>query len=390
MLNIFSHLYYNKNFSIEKHFNILNYYHLDFLNNFMSGLPKYFDAVDRKNGKKNIIEKNEGIKKKFIFFNSQVIKFLIVDIDNKKTFSNKYEILEFLSDYNIIPSWVLDSNKGYHVGFILKNAIPYNNKKAVDFARDTLKKLSLLLGGDSNALRLKGRFRNPLLHDTFYTNITYDLIDLIDNIPSYILNDIIINHNENKKVHKNIVELKELILKVLNNINYIKNVKIGYRNSFLWYLGMIIAKNFQHLPIPTKLVEFQKIEEQIYFYNNNLKEPLNKKEVESIINSVKKYYMKGKIMIGLGSYNNWTPEMKKIYIKNYRKKKGIIKNTNEERKEINKNKILQSIYKLKQNNEKITMRNIQKNCNLSLRTIKKYVDELKNDPKFKSLFKKEK
>ena len=382
----FQHLYYNKKFDLNKHFNILNYYHHNFLNNFISGLPKYFDAVDRKNSKKCIIEKEKGILKKFIFYNSQVIKFLIIDIDDKKTFKNKFEIIEFLNDYNIIPSYVLDSKKGYHVGFILKNAIPYDNTKAVEYARDTLKKLSLLLGGDSNAVRLKGRFRNPLLHNTFYTNFEYNLIDISDNIPFFILNDITINHNSNKKVHKNITELKELILKVLNDINYIKNIKIGYRNSFLWYLGMIISKNFQNLPTARKLVEFEKIKEQIYFYNNNLKEPLNEKEVESIINSIKKYYMKGKIMVGLGSYNNWTKEMKNMYIKNYLRKKGKVKHSNEERKEINKNKVLQSIYKLRKEGEKITMRNIQKNCKLSLRTIKKYIDELKNDPKFSSLF----
>ena len=385
---LFSHLYYNKKFDLKKHFNILNYYHLDFLNNFVSGLPKYFDAVDRKNGKKNIVKKEDGIKKKFIFYNSQVIKFLIIDIDDKKTFSNKYEIIEFLSDYNIIPSWVLDSKKGYHIGFILKNAIPFENKKAVNFARDTLKKLSLLLGGDQFALRLKGRFRNPLLHNTFYTDFEYDLIDIIDNIPGYILNDITINNNENKKVHKEIEKLKELILKVFNNINYIKNVKIGYRNSFLWYLGMIIAKNFQHLPTPMKLKEFEKIEEQIHFYNNNLKEPLNRGEIESIINSVKKYYLKREIMVGLGSYNQWTREMKNIYMKNYRKQKKLVKNTNEERKEINKNKVLQSIYKLKKDGKKPSMRNIQKECGLGLGTIQKYVKELKNDPKFSSLFEK--
>ncbi len=382
----FSHLYYNKNFKIDKHFNILNHYHYEFLNNFINGLPKYFDAVNRKNGKKNIIEKNEGIKKKFIFFNSQVVKFLIVDIDDKKTFNNKYEIIEFLNDYNIIPSYVLDSSKGYHVGFILKKSIPYENKKAVDFARDTLKKLSLLLGGDSNALRLKGRFRNPLLHNTYYTDLKYDLIDLIDNIPEYILNDIIINHNSNKKVHGNITELKELILKVLNNINYIKNIEVGYRNSFLWYTGMMIAKNFQHLPTPMKLKEFEKIEEQIHFYNNNLKNKLEDEEVKNIIESIKKYYMKGKIMVGLGSYNQWTPEMKKIYIKKYRKEKGITKHSNNERKEINKNKVLQSIYKLKQNGEKISIRKIAEVSKLGKTTVNRYVKELKKDPKFSSLF----
>ena len=384
---MFLHLYYNKNFTIDKHFFILKYYHLDFLNNFISGLPRYFDAVDRKNGKTNQIKRDQGIKKKFIFYNSQVIKFLIVDIDDKKTFKNKFEIIEFLNDYNIIPSYVLDSKKGYHVGFILKNAIPYNNKKSVDFARDTLKKLSLLLDGDQFALRLKGRFRNPLLHDTYYTDLKYDLIDLIDNIPYFILDDNI-QHNKNKKVHYDKDKLKKLVLKVLNNINYIKNVEVGYRNAFIWYTGMIIAKNFQHLPIARKLVEFEKIKEQINFYNINLKNPLEDKEITNIIESVKGYFMNNKITVGMGNYNTWTKEMKNMYMQNYQKKNGKVKHSNEERKVINKNKVLQSIYKLKKSGKKISMRKIAEVSKLGKTTVNKYVNELKKDKKFNSLFEK--
>ena len=380
-----SHLYYNKKFSKNKHFNIINYYHYNFIKIFSNGLPEYFDAVDRKNAKKSIIKKEQGLLKKFIFFNSKVVKFLIIDIDDKNTFNNMYEIYEFLADYNIIPTYILTTDKGYHVGYMLKNPIPYNNIKAVNFAKDTLKKLSLLLGGDSNALRLKGRFRNPLLHNTYYTCLEYDLIDIIDNIPQYII-DINIQHNENKKVHKNIFELKKLVLKVLNNINYIKNIKKGYRNAFLWLLGMIIAKNFQHLPTAKKIIEFEKIKEQIYFYNNNLTEPLSEKEVKSITESVKKYYMKGLIMVGLGSYNNWTKEMKKMYMKNYKKQKGIIKEHREEKKEINKNKVLQAIYKLKKDNKKITTRGIAEVCGLSKSTVANYIKELKQDSRFKNLF----
>ena len=380
-----SHLYYNKKFDKNKHFNIISYFHSNFIKMLSHGLPSHFDAVDRKNAKKSIIQKQEGLLKKFIFFNSKVIKYLIIDIDDRNNFENMFQIYEFLADYNIVPTWILETDKGYHIGYILKNAIPYNNIKAVEYAKDTLKKLSLLLGGDSNALRLRGRFRNPLLHNTFYTLQTYDLIDISDNIPEYILN-IDIQHNENKKVHKNTIKLKELVLKVLNNINYIKNIEKGYRNAFLWYLGMIIAKNFQHLPTAKKLLEFEKIKEQIYFYNRNLKEPLENEEVKNIIESIKKYYLKGKIMVGLGSYNQWTKEMKKMYIKNYRKEKGIIKNTNEERKEINKNKVLQAIYKLKKDSKKISVRKVAEVCGLSKSTVANYIKELKKDSKFKHLF----
>jgi len=384
------HLYYNKNFTKEKHFKILNYYHFKFLKEFSEGLPRYFDAVDKKNNKKNIVKKEEGILKKFIFFNSKVIKFIIIDIDSKTTFKNKYEIFEFLGNFEIFPSWVLETEKGFHVGYILKTPIPFTNEIAVNFCKDVLNKLIKLLDGDTAAARLKGRFRNPLLHDTFYTNEEYNLIDLKEGIPDYIINDIYIEHNENKKVHKKIMELKELILKVLNNINYIKNINVGYRNSFLWYMGMIIAKNFQTLPMPTKLKEFEKIKEQIYFYNNNLKKPLDDKEVERIINSIKKYYLKGKIMVGLGNYKNWTNEMKNIYMKQYQKNKGIIKEHRDEKKEKNKNKVLQSIYKLKKENEKLSVRKIASVCGLGKSTVAKYVKELKTDARFACLFEKKK
>jgi hypothetical protein len=162
-----SHLYYNKNLPENKYFNIINYYHANFIKKLSDGLPRYFDAVDRKNAKKTICKKEEGIKRKFIFFNSQVIKFLIIDIDDKNTFPKMIDIFYFLADYNLIPSWILETNKGYHLGYILKKAIPYSNQKAVEFAKDTLKKLSMLLGGDPFALRLRGRFRNPLMHNRF-------------------------------------------------------------------------------------------------------------------------------------------------------------------------------------------------------------------------------
>ena len=386
MNTYFCNLYYNKNFTKQKHFNILNYYHKEFIELFKNGLPNYFDAVNKKDAKKRIVEKNKGILRNFIFYNSKVIKFIIVDIDNKNEFENKFELLEYLKDFNLVPSWILDTNKGYHVGYILKNAIPYENKKAVEFAKDTLKKLSLFLGGDKNALRLRGRFRNPLMHDTFYTLNTYDLIDIIDNIPETILENIKIEHNKNKKFHKNIYSLKQLIFEVINDITKIKNVKKGFRNSFLWYTGMIIAKNFQHLSIPEKIKEFEKIKEKIHFYNNNMEFPLENEEVETIIKSIYKYYMKGKIMVGLGGYNTWTKEMKNIYIKNYLKNKGIIKHSNEERKEINKNKVLQAVYKLRGEKEKLSVRKIASVCGLGKTTVAKYVKELKENNKYKHLF----
>ena len=386
MNTYFCNLYYNKNFTKQKHFNILNYYHAEFVKLFKSGLPAYFDAVNKKDAGKRVVEKNKGILRNFIFYNSKVVKFIIVDIDNKNTFENKFELLEYLKDFNLIPSWVLDTNKGYHVGYILKNAIPYENKTSIKFARDTLKKLSLFLGGDPNALRLSGRFRNPLMHDTFYTNFTYDLIDIIDNIPETILENIKIEHNKNKKFHKNIYSLKQLILEVMNDITKIKNVKPGFRNSFLWYTGMIIAKNFQHLSLNEKLVEFEKIKEKIYFYNNNMEFPLENEEVETIIKSIKKYYLKGKIMVGLGGYNSWTKEMKNLYMKKYLKEKGIIKHSNEERKEINKNKVLQAVYRLRGKGEKLSVRKIANECKLGKTTVAKYVNELKKDSKFAVLF----
>jgi len=110
--------------------------------------------------------------------------------------------------------------------------------------------------------------------------------------------------------------------------------------------------------------------------------------MENIKKSIIKYTRNNRNFVGLGSYEMWTKKMKNLYMKNYLKKKGIVKYSNEERKEINKNKVLKTIYELRKNNEKPSIRKISKLCGLSKNTVNKYVKELKSDPKFSILFEK--
>ena len=160
------------------------------------------------------------------------------------------------------------------------------------------------------------------------------------------------------------------------NLNILKNIDVGYRNSFIWYLGMYLIKISQDW------------EERLNTYNINLKKPLGEVEMENIKKSIIKYTKNNKNFVGLGSYELWTPELKNMYIKQYQKKKGIIKHHRDEWYEINKTKVLQAIYKLRSENKKVSIRRVADECGLNKNTVNKYFKELKADARFSFLFEK--
>jgi len=110
--------------------------------------------------------------------------------------------------------------------------------------------------------------------------------------------------------------------------------------------------------------------------------------MENIKKSIIKYTSSGKNFVGLGSYELWTPELKNLYIKQYQKKKGIIKYHRDELKEMNKTKVLQAIYKLKGEGKKVSIRKVAEISKLNKNTVNKYFKELKEDPRFSCLFEK--
>jgi len=402
---------YNKNYKNKKIFvnNIKKEILFNlFFNRFPQKLTVAKTKVELKKGKllKNIDKKKEiFFNNEYIYYNKYTYNFLILDIDHKN-----YKINDFITilDENFIspPNWIIETNSGYQLGFILEKPFNIDSRylsdkdiKAIKYAKYLQKKMLFLFNGDFNTNRLSGFWKNPMgvnlnkfklfvNNKNFFNLSDFDIyapiFDAIEEEKRKKKNKITQtkkiyeNEKENKKVlHKNINKIKYFSARlVAGDIEVLNEIKEGFRNAFLWYIGMYLIKNNKNW------------EEQLETYNINLKKPLDAFEMEIIKNSIKKYTRQKKNNVSLGGYSSWTPELKNMYIKNYQKKKGITKYSREEQKEINKNKVLQAIYKLRSENKKLTNKNIAEYSGLGLTTVKKYKKILKEDPRFAVLFKK--
>ena len=390
---------YNKNYTNKKIF-INNLKKNILLNLFYDRFPQKLTVASNKtNLKKGKLLKNIK-KEKEVFFNNEYIyynkytyNFFILDIDHKN-----YKINDFITilDQHFIapPSWIIETKNGYQLGFILEKPFNlYNGKltnsdiKAIKYTKYLLKKMLFLFQGDFNTIRLSGFWKNPIgvdlnkfklfVNNKNYFNLSdFDIyLEVFDNIEKKEINKK--KGNEGGFFHKEKHKIKYFVEELVKgNLNILKEIKKGFRNSFIWYLGMYLIKNDSDW------------ENKLNTYNINLKEPLEDKEMENIKKSIIKYTKENKNFVGLGSYELWTPELKNMYIKQYQKKKGIIKYHRDELKEINKTKVLQAIYKLKEENKKLSVRKIAELCKLGKSTVAKYVKELKEDPRFSVLFEK--
>ena len=120
----------------------------------------------------------------FINFNSkEQISFLVFDIDKyedktaKEYFKNIYNFLDFITDnIGLEPSYILETNKGFHFAYHLKNHIFTHQRKALKYVMDIKVAITRLLKCDEIAShRLYGVWRNPLLHNFYFSQkINYE------------------------------------------------------------------------------------------------------------------------------------------------------------------------------------------------------------------------
>lgn len=324
-------------------------------------------------------------KAKWIEYNKYTVNFLILDIDIKYKYNSdlsEEENLKLIKKYYpytsidtilnyiktetflAIPTWILETDKGFQIAWQLKTPFPTNFKsKAYKYGLYILRNLALYLGADQNAVRLKGIWRNPLKHKYLYTNNKIELNELeiipeIKSIPSKKekrKNNKIkhrIMHIENESFwHEEITKrqiAKELAWKLYEGGEIISLSK-GLRNNTLWYYGMILAR-YKEKNILQKLLTVNKITEAF----------LSDTEIENIYRSIIRYKKEGKLYIskkskrydtenpfqcGKGNYPTWSREEKRFYINNYRISKGIVKKSNLQKK-IQRNKSIEKAIEL--------------------------------------------
>lgn len=356
----------------------------------LKNLPKRTKAGDEKH-LSNIYEYPtiKALNKyKFINFNTKDrISFLIFDIDKfedktaKEYFKNIYNFLDFITDnIGLEPSYILETNKGFHFAYHLKNHIFTNQRKALKYVMDIKVAITRLLKCDEIAShRLYGVWRNPLLHNFYFSQkFNYELNDFKKYIPKS--------------------EFTNTPLKLKVKVDENELIE-GQRNKTLFKYAMKYAKGKTTLT-KDDILNF------LININNSKSVGLGNTELIQISNSTFKYWQNGKILFGtmkdenVKIVNSGVMEFEKMKNLSYdeylqetkqRQQKAAIRTLKIRDKEKNKKQLLEAkedyisklqiqketlvinaILELQEQNLKVNIASISKIANVDRRTAKKY------------------
>jgi len=173
----------------------------------------------------------------FLDYNRMGLHALIFDLDYKITNQGLYK--KIMSKIKVEPTWILQTDKGAQVGFILKRNVIYEKDekkkikptKALDKAKEIKKRVTELLGGDDKGSnRLWGFWRNPLMHDYMYIGNKCEFSDFYP-----IMNNYKKSRSVNQQFKADVVkrQIKERRFKY----------KLGSRNDYLFRSIMRMSKN---------------------------------------------------------------------------------------------------------------------------------------------------
>ena len=117
---------------------------------------------------------------------------MVFDIDTMENITAKQYFKDIKGLYTYIiekiglaPTYILETNKGFHFAYHLKNHIYTNQKKALNYVIAIKQTITEILGCDTIAShKLYGVWRNPLLHNCCYSKqINYELKDFKSLLP---------------------------------------------------------------------------------------------------------------------------------------------------------------------------------------------------------------
>ncbi|MGE4444631.1 MAG: replication initiation protein [Candidatus Altimarinota bacterium] len=325
-------------------------------------------------------------KCKFINFNSdKQISFMVFDIDKyedktaKEYFKNINGFYEYISGkIGLEPTYILETPKGFHFAYHLKNHIFTNQKKPLNYLLAIKQAITELLKCDSIASnRLYGIWRNPLLHPCYYSQqINYELKDFKELLPKIEYK----NHSIRLNVKINEEELIE-----------------GQRNTTLFKYAMRFAKN-------QKSITQNDILNYLIDINESKQVNLLNSELKQISNSVFKYWKNGKIRYGViptkkdinegimnfSKMKNLSKEEYELETKRRQKEAAIrtisIRDKEKNKKQLleakrdyeikkqeeNEKKVLDMVLEFQNQNKKINFSEIGRLCGLDRKTVKKY------------------
>ena len=335
----------------------------------------------------------------FIDFNSEGrVSLMIFDIDSihGKKAIDVYTLDEIVFEIQLrvgcVPTYVLQTKKGYHFAYHLKNHVYLDQERPTAYLKAIKIAITKICDCDPLAShRLSGVWRNPLTHKTFFSGICdYELLSFRPLINNKNHSSRTINNSSNKKATKNTLAISISLL-----------VK-GKRNKTL-------SKFAVNYCLGNKQATINDLKTYLLNINEYAKPPLGNKEVKKIVNSIFKMKEADKLYhpvykernINFGSMklapirglsvNEYFIETKnrQVYaakftndliakskqMRNKREKniKKAQKQSIESKKESNLFNIRYAIDKLKEEDKKLSYVNIAKKSDIDRRTVSKYV-----------------
>lgn len=247
----------------------------------IKNLPNRIKGGNNKK-KSNVLEYQTVIaleKCKFINFNTKErISFLVFDIDKiedktaKEYFKDINGLYDFISEkIGLEPSYILETVKGFHFAYHLKNHVYNNKKKSLNYVIAIKQTITEILGCDTIAShKLYGVWRNPLLHPYYYSKqINYELSDFKSLLPKRVFT---------KSRRKISIKIKD------------EDLEVGKRNLTFFKYALLFAYN-QNSLTANDIFDF------LENINNSKNVGLDNKELLSISTSVFKRWQNGTIEI---------------------------------------------------------------------------------------------
>jgi hypothetical protein len=333
--------------------------------------------------------------KKFISFNSiERISWMIFDIDKVgdstalEYYGNIKNLLSVITEkLGFEPTYILQTEKGFHFAFHLKNHVFYKNKNSMKYLKAIKAEIIELLGCDKNAsVRNRGIYRNPLTH-IFYFSQNYNFE--LKAFRHLLKND------------KPIIKRTETAQKTILSTNI--DISMGNRNNALWRYAMSYAKGL-------KDIQREYIYKAIEEINNTLEEKLQEIELQSIANSAYGYTIRDEnlfpplstkkrenVNYGAMSFQKikgLSPKEYEQEVKSRRQMSAIRTNKNlteeqkmtrreralsnaENKAKIAKEKVIEAIRVMTLSQEKITVRAVAATAKVDTKTANLYMKQLK-------------
>ncbi len=350
----------------------------DEVHSFMQRLfPRYPIAADDKKNfehqrKVERIEAIEGFR--WLTYNHAWLNVLIFDIDYPIGLKEAYDLA--IDKIGLEPTWISETDKGVHIAYALSKAIKYDWKKPVNLAKHIKVSISKELSADENGShRLRGFWRNTLMHNYYASLKTYTLEDFyhISNKYQKRFKKINIQQQFNNDLVKRQIKY--------NNIYF----KQGNRNNSLWYTAMQQTNS--------SMTE-DEIKDIVFSLHHNYTQhrtdiALDYREVSTIARSVVKYNQENANYVSSGSYQDrekWNIGAMKLepmrglskaeYERETAKRKALAAQYTADKKATRTRKaITDAIHRLKFLLLPTTVRNIAAYAKRSIGTISRYLKE---------------